>query len=135
MAVIEFKSDDNFSCDEDLPIVKKSMEPALREWNPLPAEKDTYGKFAEVFGNGDELKGFALLHSLTMRLIHARNKHPLFAEGAAQALGVIGAEYEELVHAVEHETPERQIDEALDVAVTAIRMVNGEHKTALGGKL
>ena len=42
------------------------------------------------------------------------------------ALGVIGAEYEELVRAVERETPERVRDEALDVAVTALRLWAGE---------
>ena len=50
----------------------------------------------------------------------------MFAEGKYHALGVIGAEYEELVRAVERETPERVRDEALDVAVTALRLWAGE---------
>ena len=50
------------------------------------------------------------------------------AEGKYHALGVIGEEYRELVYAVEHETPERIRDEALDVAVTALRLWLGEHK-------
>ena len=36
----------------------------------------------------------------------------------------------ELVHAVEHESPERIRDEALDVAVTALRLWLGEHEEA-----
>lgn len=65
---------------------------------------------------------------LMQRLSEARGKHPVFAEGKYHALGVIGEEYRELVHAVEHETPERICDEALDVAVTALRLWLGEHK-------
>ena len=52
----------------------------------------------------------------------------ILGEKALAALGVIGGEYRELVHAVEHETPERIRDEALDVAVTALRLWLGEHK-------
>ena len=40
----------------------------------------------------------------------------------------MGEEYHELVIAVEKETPERMRDEALDVAVTALRMWAGEHE-------
>ena len=38
--------------------------------------------------------------------------------------------YRELVHAVEHESPERIRDEDLDVAVTALRLWMGEHEEA-----
>ena len=68
------------------------------------------------------------LAALMQRLSEARGKHPVFAEGKYHALGVIGEEYRELVYAVEHETPERIRDEALDVAVTALRLWLGEHK-------
>lgn len=69
-----------------------------------------------------------VLAALMRRLSEARGKHPVFAEGKYHALGVIGEEYRELVYAVEHETPERIRDEALDVAVTALRLWLGEHK-------
>ena len=65
--------------------------------------------------------GEKALAALMQRLSEARVKHPVFAEGKYHALGV-------LVHAVEHETPERIRDEALDVAVTALRLWLGEHK-------
>lgn len=70
-----------------------------------------------ILGNGSVQAG---------RMAEARKKHPVFAEGKYHALGVIGAEYEELVRAVERETPERVRDEALDVAVTALRLWAGE---------
>ena len=62
--------------------------------------------------------------------VEAREKHPWpeHADGKYQALGVVGEEYHELVIAVEKETPERMRDEALDVAVTALRMWAGEHE-------
>lgn len=69
-----------------------------------------------------------VLAALMRRLSEARGKHPVFAEGKYHALGVIGAEYEELTRSVERETPERMKDEALDVAVTALRMWAGEHE-------
>lgn len=72
--------------------------------------------------------GEQALAALMQRLSEARGKHPVFAEGKYHALGVIGEEYRELVYAVEHETPERIRDEALDVAVTALRLWLGEHK-------
>mgnify|MGYP007127992568 CR=1 FL=1 len=66
--------------------------------------------------------GEQALAALMQRLSEARGKHPVFAEGKYHALGVIGEEYRELVYAVEHR------DEALDVAVTALRLWLGEHK-------
>lgn len=72
------------------------------------------------------------MHNIDIRLLRHScsgcRKHPVFAEGKYHALGVIGEEYRELVYAVEHETPERIRDEALDVAVTALRLWLGEHK-------
>ncbi len=64
---------------------------------------------------------------LMIRLGEARQKHPDFARGAYEAYAVIADEVLELRHAVGHETRERQIDEALDVACTAMRFVMGEH--------
>lgn len=68
---------------------------------------------------------------LMQRLGHARNKHPGFAVGAYAGFAVIVDEVLELRYAVGHESRERQIDEALDVAATAMRFVMGEH---LNGK-
>ena len=64
---------------------------------------------------------------LMQRLGHARNKHPGFAVGTFAAWTVIVDEVLELRYAVGHESRERQIDEALDVAATAMRFVMGEH--------
>lgn len=65
--------------------------------------------------------------AIAERLAHAREKHPVFAEGAFHALGIIKDEFDELEHAVEHESRQRQVDEALDVIATCIRFVLGEH--------
>jgi len=64
---------------------------------------------------------------LLNRLDHARAKHPVFAEYEARAIYVIGEEYAELRAAyVNGEGSARVIDEALDVAATAMRLVMGE---------
>lgn len=87
----------------------------------------SYVRACMAFGNGDAGKGRQAIFMLARRLEEAREKHPVFAEGFFQALGVIGAEFRELEVAVEHESADRQFDEALDVAATAMRFVNGEH--------
>ena len=81
-----------------------------------------------IIGNGSAAAGHRLIEDIARRMAEARQKHPVFAEGKYHALGVIGAEYEELTRSVERETPERMKDEALDVAVTALRMWAGEHE-------
>lgn len=73
-----------------------------------------------------------VLAALMRRLSEARGKHPVFAEGKYHALGIIGAEYHELEKAVEYESAERMADEALDVAVTALRLWCGEHEVEDG---
>ncbi len=65
---------------------------------------------------------------LARRLEEAREKHPGFAENAEEAVEVIGEEWAELSQAVDQESQDRQHDEALDVAATAIRFTIGEHK-------
>ena len=65
--------------------------------------------------------------ALSLRLGEAREKHPDFARGAFAAYEVIESEMSELRHAVACEPCERQVDEALDVAVTCLRFVLGEH--------
>ena len=81
-----------------------------------------------IIGNGSAAAGHRLIEDIARRVSEARRKHPVFAEGKYHALDVIGAEYEELTRSVERETPERMKDEALDVAVTALRMWAGEHE-------
>lgn len=73
--------------------------------------------------------GYKTLDAICQRIKEARQKHawPDEALGKYQALGVIGAEFRELEHAVEKESDERIKDELLDVIVTAIRMYQGEH--------
>ena len=68
------------------------------------------------------------LSKFTERLAHAMEKHPVFAVGKYHALGVIGEEFRELEHAILHESEERQVDEALDVAIVACRYALEEHK-------
>lgn len=81
-----------------------------------------------IIGNGDATTGRRLLEDIARRVAEARGKHPLFAEGKYHALGVIGGEYQELVRAVERETPERMYQEILDTITTLIRAANGEHE-------
>ena len=80
-----------------------------------------------TLGNGDTLRGELLLNDLAERLRLAREKHSWAQNSAEDAAEIIGEEWAELCHAVEHESPKRQRDEALDVAVTAIRFWLGEH--------
>lgn len=64
---------------------------------------------------------------LAARLEHARREHPVFAQDAGHAVEVVFDEYQELKMAWLHdEGPARVIDEALDVAATAMRLVMGE---------
>ena len=66
-----------------------------------------------ILGNGSVQAGRGLMAALAKRMGEAREKHPWpeHADGKYQALGV-----------------ERMRDEALDVAVTALRMWAGEHE-------
>lgn len=93
---------------------------------PEPQEM-TYRKACLIFGNGDFHRGQQIIFMLAQRLAEAREKHPHFAEGVYQGLGVVGAEYQEFVRAVEHESHDRQLDEALDVAATILRFINREY--------
>ena len=63
---------------------------------------------------------------LARRLEHARREHPKFASGQWNAYFVIREELEELALAMANEGPARILDEALDVAATAMRLVMGE---------
>ena len=93
----------------------------------LKEEKQLLPVF-DCLGNGDPLKGEILLRCISQRVHHARKKHPVFAEGLFHALGVIESEFHELEYAIEHESEDRQRDEALDVIATCFRFLCGEHK-------
>lgn len=90
--------------------------------------KATCLRVCEAIGNGDADKGRAMLEAIARRLGEAREKHPAWSEGPYYALGVIHSEFLELERAVEHETEDRQRDEALDVIATAIRFLGEEYK-------
>lgn len=82
-----------------------------------------------AFGNGDMGRGRQLIFMLARRLEEARRKHPDWAgKGALYAQDAIDGEYCELVKAIAGESPDRQRDEALDVACTAMRFVGREHE-------
>ena len=64
---------------------------------------------------------------LARRLEHAREKHPVFGLNDSHAVRVIAEELQELRCAVIFEEGHARIlDEALDVAATAMRLVMGE---------
>lgn len=99
---------------------------------PMPIGGMSYLRIREAVGNGNAARGRMILEAIAARLNEARQKHPLYAEGPYQALGVIHSEFRELEKAVEHETESRQMDEALDVVATAVRFIGEEHKTERG---
>lgn len=87
-----------------------------------------YVKLCRILGKGDFRRGRELLDAVAERMDHARKKHPVFAEGRFQALGVIHAEYREMEHAVTRDEGKgRERDEALDVVATCLRFWLGEH--------
>ena len=62
--------------------------------------------------------------ALAARLEHARREHPVFAKYTHDAVDVIRDELRELYSAVHYGGgPARILDEALDVAATAMRLV------------
>ena len=64
---------------------------------------------------------------LEHRLDHARRMHPKFAGTIEEAIRGIEDELDELLRAhLGHEGPARIVDEALDVAATAMRLAMGE---------
>ncbi|MCR5564014.1 MAG: hypothetical protein K6F46_11755 [Desulfovibrio sp.] len=75
-----------------------------------------------ILGNGKSEAGYTFIHTIIKALWRARQLHPVFAEGKYQALGRIGAEYGELVQAVEkNEGTEREKAEIIDSIVVLIR--------------
>lgn len=102
---------------------------------PLPDEGQEnlrWRRACQIFGNGDEGRGRQIVLMLAARLERARTLHPVFAEGAGHGVRNIAAEFHELEFALERETPARQQAEALDVLITALRFVLGEHEVKGG---
>lgn len=73
----------------------------------------SYVRACMAFGNGDVGRGKHAIFMLARRLEEAREKHPIFAESAEEAVEVIGEEWAELSH---------------------IRFAIGEHETHGGEK-
>lgn len=68
-----------------------------------------------------------LLMKLTDRVKAAEKKHPDFADGIYQGVGVIGEEYGELCQALnKRQGEERIMDEALDLLCVAWRFCRGD---------
>lgn len=81
-----------------------------------------------ILSQGDYMSDIKIFSVLAHALVVARKKHPVFADGAVDGWDVIEDELIELHNAIHHETEQRQFEEAIDVAVTAIRFALGEHK-------
>ena len=68
-----------------------------------------------------------LLVALADRVMAAENKHPDFADGIYQGVGVIGEEYGELCQALNKGQGEaRVMDEALDLLCVVWRFCRGD---------
>lgn len=71
-----------------------------------------------------------ILFSLISRLAKAEVKHPDFADGIYQGVGVIGEEYGELCQALNKEQGEERImDEAFDLLCVVWRLCRGDWRT------
>lgn len=67
---------------------------------------------------------------LQKRIAEAEVKHPVFAEGPFQALGVLGEEYGEVVRSLtKQEGYDRMQEELLDVLAVAWRFYRGDWRT------
>ena len=66
------------------------------------------------------------LQAVSRRLDHAREQHPVFADTTEQAVVVIMDELNELFDAIQNESWDRQVDEALDVIATCVRFIEGD---------
>ena len=85
---------------------------------------------ARILGNGEPARGYEMIDRLCEVIRTAREKHPRFAEGKWQALGVINGEVGEFARAIlKNEGEDREIAEAFDSVATLWRFILGEHKT------
>ena len=68
-----------------------------------------------------------VLFALIDRIAKAEEKHPVFADGMYQGVGVIGEEYGELCQALnKNQGEERVMDEALDLLCVVWRFCRGD---------
>lgn len=71
-----------------------------------------------------------VLFALISRIAKAKEKHPVFADGMYQGVGVLGEEYGELCQALNKgEGEERVMDEAFDLLCVAWRFCRGDWRT------
>ncbi len=85
-------------------------------------------------GNGSFDRGVGVLCMLSERLRYARSKHNWRGENTKYAAEAVWGEAGELHKAViDKEGPTRELDEALDTAVTAIRFINKEWEEKVNG--
>lgn len=78
-------------------------------------------------GDGEKKLDFSTLLALADRVKAAEIKHPDFADGIYQGVGVIGEEYGELCQALnKRQGEERVMDEALDLLCVVWRFCRGD---------
>lgn len=78
--------------------------------------------------NETDKKRKQAMDMLSERVDYAVKQHPDWAGNGKDWAGfVISEEMRELRHAIQYESRERQVSEALDVAATCIRFIAGEH--------
>ena len=76
---------------------------------------------------GDKKLDFSILLALSDKVKAAQEKHPGFADGIYQGVGVIGEEYGELCQALNKgQGDERVMDEALDLLCVVWRFCRGD---------
>lgn len=81
-------------------------------------------------GNGEKKLDFSILLALSDRVKAAQEKHPDFADGIYQGVGVIGEEYGELCQAINKgEGEDRVMDEALDLLCVVWRFCRGDWRS------
>jgi hypothetical protein len=89
----------------------------------LLREKNRNLRRMHVVGIGNE----EMYRRLSARVSEAEKKHPDFADGIYQGVGVIGEEYGELCQALnKNQGEERVMDEALDLLCVAWRFCRGD---------
>lgn len=78
-------------------------------------------------GGREKKPDFGLWAELALRVAKAEKKHPDFADGVYQGVGVIGEEYGELCQALNKNQGEaRVMDEALDLLCVVWRFCRGD---------
>lgn len=106
---------------------KRAISAMKKQAELQSADKSVFKGMATIFGADDELRGFVLLNALALSLERSRAQNPLFAGGAPQALGQIGAAYDDLARAVEKGSVNEQFDKIMLLATAVMRMLANEH--------